>query len=88
MDEKFLSNKPIYDLNKESDLFGNLEKSQFISDFIYRNKSFIKKNNMIALFGNWGSGKTTLVNDIIKKIDWETFHPIVFDAWKYERDDN
>lgn len=88
MNEEFLTNKPIYNLNDKNDLFGNLEKSTFISDFIYRNKAFVRKNNMIVLFGNWGSGKTTLVSDIIKKIDHETYHPIIFNTWKYERDDD
>ena len=87
VDEKFLSNKPIYNLSSENDLFGNLEKSSFIVDFINNNIDYVRKNNMIALFGNWGSGKTTVVNDICSKID-KKFNPFIFNAWKYEKDGN
>ncbi|GAH45087.1 unnamed protein product [marine sediment metagenome] len=87
MDEKFLSNKPIYNLSSENDLFGNLEKSSFIVDFINNNIDYVRKNNMIALFGNWGSGKTTVVNDICSKMD-KKFDPFIFNAWKYEKDGN
>jgi len=46
MDEEFLSNKPIYNLSSENDLFGNLEKSSFIVDFINNNIDYVRKNNI------------------------------------------
>ncbi|MCK5345513.1 MAG: hypothetical protein KAR20_19020, partial [Candidatus Heimdallarchaeota archaeon] len=41
----------------------------------------------IGIFGEWGSGKTTLMNmiyDLLEKND--QFVPIKFNAWRYERD--
>ena len=43
---------------------------------------------MVVLYGNWGSGKTTLVNSIKKEIDKEIYYPVIFNAWRYEKDEN
>lgn len=86
--ERFFSNKPILILNKDNDLLGNIERANFIQNFIERNSSFIRENNMLALFGSWGSGKTSLIYSIKNKIDKEMYFPIIFNAWKYEKDGN
>jgi Cdc6-like AAA superfamily ATPase len=42
----------------------------------------------IGIYGPWGSGKTSflrMVNDDLKKTG---IHPIWFNAWKYDREDN
>lgn len=40
----------------------------------------------IGIFGDWGSGKTTLMNTIESKLDRETAIPVRFNAWRYERE--
>jgi hypothetical protein len=40
----------------------------------------------IGIFGDWGSGKTTLMNTIERKLDRETAIPVRFNAWRYERE--
>jgi hypothetical protein len=86
--ESFFSNKPILKLNKDNDLLGNIERANFIQNFLERNSSFIRENNMLALFGSWGSGKTSLIYSIKNRIDKEMYFPIIFNAWKYEKDGN
>lgn len=81
--EKYLTNRPIYKLDKENDLLGNLEKVNFITSFLIENKDYIRKNNMLVLFGNWGSGKTTLIYAIKENVEKDKYLPIIFDAWKY-----
>ena len=40
----------------------------------------------IAIFGDWGSGKTTLMNTIEDRLDRDTAIPVRFNAWRYERE--
>lgn len=39
-----------------------------------------------GLFGKWGTGKSTLLNEIQKRLDAEDYYVVTFDAWKYEGD--
>jgi hypothetical protein len=41
---------------------------------------------MIALYGGWGSGKTSLMKDIQSNL--KDCQPIFFEAWKHEKDNN
>jgi energy-coupling factor transporter ATP-binding protein EcfA2 len=86
--ESVFSNKPILNLKKNNDLLGNIERANFIQNFLESNDSFIRENNMLALFGSWGSGKTTLIYSIKNNIDEKMYFPIIFNAWKYEKDGN
>jgi len=43
---------------------------------------------MIALYGLWGSGKSTIINTLSQKLNKELYRSIIFYAWKYERDQN
>jgi KAP family P-loop domain len=39
----------------------------------------------VGIFGNWGSGKTTLMQEIQRKLG-KTVVPVEFNAWRYERE--
>jgi hypothetical protein len=41
----------------------------------------------IGLFGKWGTGKSTVINLLKTKIDSKTHKIVIYDAWKYEKDD-
>lgn len=44
---------------------------------------------MIVLYGNWGSGKTTLMHFIKNRLMEENLYkPIFFEAWQHEKDEN
>jgi predicted KAP-like P-loop ATPase len=82
------ANKELPFLTKETNLLKLKEKSKILKLFI---EDIINDENniqMIALYGDWGSGKTTLMKDLIKDIDKERFKPIFFEAWRYEKDNN
>jgi len=84
----FLSNRFIKKLDQENDLFDVLKKLKFIKLFLENEINHLQKNNMVVLYGNWGTGKTTLINSIKNKIDKEIYYPVIFNAWRYEKDDN
>ena len=83
-------NKSLPELTKKTDLFGTYEKMEFIKTFLNEEvgSEYLRENNMIALYGNWGSGKTTLIHALEKELDRQKYKPIVFYAWKYEKDQN
>jgi len=82
------TNEPLLELTQEKDLFGTYEKMDFIRSFLESVDSNNNvKNNMIALYGTWGSGKSTIINTLHKKLN-KKYKSIIFYAWKYERDEN
>jgi ABC-type dipeptide/oligopeptide/nickel transport system ATPase subunit len=58
--ERLLTNKYIEDLNEENDFFRSLDKVNFIKTFIINYSKHLKKDNMLVLYGEWGSGKSTV----------------------------
>ena len=85
---KILHNQNLSELTPETDLLGLSEKSQAIQFFI---ENLIQGNNiqMIALYGDWGSGKTSIMRDIEKNLKAnKKFHSVFFEVWKHEKDDN
>ena len=72
----------------ENDRLGVKKKADAIVRFIENRWDYLQKNNMIALYGNWGSGKSSVINHIISKLDENKFICLKFDAWLYEKDDN
>ncbi|AIJ06461.1 hypothetical protein JH146_1619 [Methanocaldococcus bathoardescens] len=84
-----LADKPI-DLS-ENDYLGTKEKAEIIKDFIKHpdNRKYLRENNMIVLYGNWGSGKSSVIRYIHNELNKEkNFISIIFDAWLYEKDNN
>ena len=73
-------------LNFENDFLGSREKAEAIKEFIEKNDELIQKNNMIAIYGEWGSGKSSLMKTIDCKLEVEKYDKIWIDMWKEESD--
>lgn len=73
-------------LNYENDFLGSREKAEAIKEFIEKNDELIQKNNMIAIYGEWGSGKSSLMKTIDCKLEVEKYDKIWIDMWKEESD--
>ena len=86
--KKIKSNQP-EDLTSDNDFLGTISKGNMIAAFL---KSLLnrKENDiqMIALYGEWGSGKTSLMQYVQSQLGKESFKPKFFEAWKLENDDN
>ena len=46
----------------------------------------IQSPSTIGIIGNWGTGKTTLLENVIKKIKQEKYNFIRFNAWEYSNE--
>ena len=77
-------------LNRENDMFGTYDKAMAICNFLQleNNKKLLEKNNLIAIYGVWGSGKSCLMKTIESNLPKNEFETVWFDTWKYEKDDN
>ena len=72
------------ELTKENDFLGTLEKSNAITEYIKNNTDILQKNNMIALYGEWGSGKSSVLKTIEKNLSESSYKTIWIDMWKEE----
>lgn len=83
------NNNPLLELNENNDLFGTLEKAKTIKSFV---ESYMhcfgegEHNKIIALYGPWGCGKTSLMKHLEKNII--PSRHVYFETWKYEKDGN
>jgi len=66
MNPNLLSNKELENYEVE-DSFDFLIKADAIKIFLEQNSSKLDNNKMIVLYGDWGSGKTSLMRHIEKK---------------------
>lgn len=78
-------NRP-FEINVTSDLFGTHFKADAIKNMLETNNDYFEKNNMVALYGEWGSGKTSVMKYINNNIT--NYNVVFFEAWKYEKDSN
>ncbi|MGH0542147.1 KAP family P-loop NTPase fold protein [Bacillus cereus] len=78
-------NRP-FEINVTSDLFGIHFKADSIKNMLETNNDYFEKNNLVALYGEWGSGKTSVMEYINKNIT--NYNVVFFEAWKYEKDLN
>ena len=78
-------NRP-YDIDENNDLFGTLFKADSIKNMLDNNSGYFEQNNLVALYGEWGSGKTSVMEYIKKTIS--NYNVLFFEAWRYEKDSN
>lgn len=86
MNKKLIYNNRPYELNKDSDLFGTFFKADAIKNMLENNIHYFDKNNLVALYGEWGSGKTSVMEYI--KSTTSSYNVVFFEAWRYEKDSN
>ncbi|MCH7598053.1 hypothetical protein IID27_03400, partial [Patescibacteria group bacterium] len=79
---RLLPDKPIEPDKQEDIRFGHKE----ITNTIFK---LIKHTNpplTIGLYGNWGTGKTTIARSVEKLVKQAGDKTLYFDVWKYEQD--
>lgn len=72
------------ELTEENDFLGTLNKAKAITEYIKNNEDIIQKNNMIALYGQWGTGKSSVLKTIKKNLHEPLYKTIWIDMWKEE----
>ncbi|AIF51163.1 P-loop NTPase fold protein [Pelosinus sp. UFO1] len=76
-------------LTEDNDYLNTIPKGKMIKNFIEKISGHTAAQvQMIALYGDWGSGKTSLMRWIEKDLCKERFYPVFFEAWKHENDEN
>lgn len=80
----------VKEINEDNDIFGTYQKAKSICAFIELedNQQLLEKNNLIAIYGAWGSGKSCLMQTIYNQLNKNKFETLWFDTWKYEKDEN
>lgn len=81
----YLIEEPIF-LTEENDFLGTLKKANAITHFIENNTDLLNFNNMIALYGEWGSGKSSVLKTIESNLSKDKYKLIWIDMWKEESD--
>jgi len=84
---KLLNNLPIGDLTVDNDYLGIIDKGQIIKTFLESNTDQFEDIKMFSLYGEWGSGKSTLMKYLQKELK-ENFNTFFFEAWQFESDSN
>jgi hypothetical protein len=84
---KLLHNLPILDLTSETDYLGVIDKGDLIKEFLKANEEQFKEIKMFSLYGEWGSGKSSLMKYLQKELQ-EEFNSFFFEAWEFEKDEN
>lgn len=88
-------NKIIDNLSQENDMFGTIQKAENLISIFQDMPNEIDDIQMIGIYGEWGSGKTTYMKHVcnelnkIKNVDKKrVYKSIMFEAWKFEFDDS
>ena len=84
---KLLNNLPIENLTPETDYLGLIEKGNLIASFLKGNKEQFNEIKMFSLYGEWGSGKSSLMKYLQKELKGD-FNTYFFEAWEFEKDEN
>lgn len=88
MNDKLIESVKV--ITKENDIFNTYGKAMAIVNFLKlnENQKLLSENNLIAIYGSWGSGKSSLMKTIENNLDHECFEALWYDTWKYEADEN
>ncbi|WP_298508465.1 P-loop NTPase fold protein [uncultured Kordia sp.] len=84
---RLLHNLPIEDLNESNDYLGVVDKANLIKTILESNTDQFHEIKMFALYGEWGSGKSTLMKYLERELKSD-FNTFFFDTWQFEKDDN
>ena len=84
---KLLPNLPIEDLTLENDYIGIIEKGTLLKSFFLTNKHEFSQIKIFSIYGEWGSGKSTLMKYLDKELKG-TFNTFFFESWEFESDNN
>ncbi|HZY36785.1 MAG TPA: P-loop NTPase fold protein [Mucilaginibacter sp.] len=87
MQPNLLTNRELENYVEQDD-FNFLGKAEAIRIFLEQNSTSLKKNKMLVLYGEWGSGKTSLMKHIEQNINKDIYKTIFFHAWEHEKDEN
>jgi len=85
--QKLLSNLRIEKLDKKTDYLGIIDKGEVIRDFLIGSKDSYDEIKMFSLYGDWGSGKSSLMKYLENELQTE-FNTFFFEAWEFEKDEN
>lgn len=76
----------LFDSNQyaeEKDCFGiHTDIANTILNCIEKTR-FTKSAFTLGLFGNWGSGKSFIINQVVNKLDKTQYQCLYIDVWKY-----
>jgi hypothetical protein len=84
---KLLPNLPIEDLTTENDYIGIIEKGNLLKSFFLNNKHEFSQIKVFSIYGEWGSGKSTLMKYLGKELKG-SFNTFFFESWEFESDNN
>lgn len=91
--DSLLNDNPII-LDEHKDLLGTIKKVKLLKEFFDNHENFLNEEKMMAIYGEWGSGKSSIMKTLIEsddpiyRLNKDNFRPLFFKAWKYESDDN
>ncbi|KRB53834.1 P-loop NTPase fold protein [Flavobacterium sp. Root186] len=85
--QKLLSNLRIEKLDKKTDYLGIIDKGEIMRDFLIGSKDSFDEIKMFSLYGDWGSGKSSLMKYLENELQSE-FNTFFFEAWEFEKDEN
>ena len=84
---KLLPNLPIEDLTPENDYIGIIEKGTLLKLFFLNNKHEFSQIKIFSIYGEWGSGKSTLMKYLERELKG-SFNTFFFESWEFESDNN
>jgi DNA polymerase III delta prime subunit len=84
---KLLPNLPIESLTEENDYIGIIKKGTLLKSFFLNNKNEFSRIKIFSIYGEWGSGKSTLMKYLQKELKG-SFNTFFFESWEFESDEN
>lgn len=90
MSNKLFSNNPTDLEQVDGDLFGTRDKAEAIKEFLESIDTTEKDPiKMICLYGNWGSGKSSIIKYLQTKLSENSnMKTKLFEAWQHEKDND